>query len=70
MSDQLAIEAARDFSFGLAKDFPRPGLEFALSKSAAYLGFMAGCAWQSAQAAKLLEGVVRRRDREPGDQQP
>ena len=64
MSDQLAVEAARKAVVERARG------EGGLTQREAQDfrdGFMCGAAWQSAQAAKLLEGVVRERNREPGD---
>jgi len=65
VSDQLAIEAAREIARKRMIDSRgqmRHSAFIAFTE-----GFMAGAAWQSAQSAKFLEGVVRARDRQEGD---
>lgn len=64
MSDQLAIEAARQYAMG-----ERKRLHFADAPAWGHLvvSFMAGAAWQAAQSAKMLDGVVRARNRDVQD---
>ena len=71
MSDQLAIEAARA---AMRKHVANERTEQCAlgygercSNACLTEMFLAGAAWASAQSAKLLEGVVRQRDREPGE---
>lgn len=58
MSNETAIEAAREWA--------RENVHDRHARFTAIEAFMAGAAWQSAQTAKLLEGVVRARDLKEG----
>jgi len=64
VNDKLAIEAAREYA-NKTRRRTKDGASPLALVSIRLQAFLAGAAWQSAQDAQPLEGIVRARSRDP-----
>lgn len=70
MSGRLAIEKAREYALAASLKSWNDAVHGTTTHGTTMEHYLAGYAQGQADASKLLEGVVRQRDREPGEPQP